>query len=351
MPTRDRIVIGASAGGVEALTALIQELPGDLPAALLVVVHFPTFAVSTLPSILARAGQLPAGHPQDGEPVQSGRIYVAPPNYHMGSHDGVVRLNHGPREHGFRPAIDPLFHSAARAFGNRTVGVLLSGTLSDGVAGLQAIGTAGGVTIVQDPKEALFANLPLNAIGQVSVDYVLPVKKIAAELIRLIHEPLPEEGGPAMPDLNEAEEAYVLNDMDRYVNGKSLNTRTVLTCPECGGVIWELDEGGLARFRCHVGHAYSGESLLVEQANSLEAALWVAVRALEERAALLERMCTRAEESGGRMSARRFKEQAGEAERQADVVRQVLLNGRSYGLDLSSQDIENAATADDPDPQ
>jgi two-component system chemotaxis response regulator CheB len=335
MLTHDRIVIGASAGGIEALSTLIGKLPVDLPAAIFAVVHFPSQSISVLPRILNRARRLPAEHAADGEPVQPGRVYVAPPDRHLLVRGDRIQLVRGPREHGFRPAIDPLFRSAAQAYGPRSVGVILSGTLSDGVAGMQAIKNAGGVAIVQEPVEALFPGLPLHAIEQVQVDYRLSLVEIASTIDRLAALPVREKGIKPMVDENEIEASFVKQDMQTYTQGQDNGNRTVLTCPGCGGVIWELQEGELIRFRCHVGHAYSADSLLVEQGEALEGALWTAVRALEERAALLGRLATQALARDSQHTAGRFQKQAEEAERQADVIRRVLLNGKAIGMEVA----------------
>jgi two-component system chemotaxis response regulator CheB len=326
----DIIVIGASAGGVEALTELVSNLPPDLPAAVFVVLHFPTFATSTLPRILSRAGQLPAAHAEEGQKIQPGQIYVAPPNRHMLLNQNQVRLIIGPREHGFRPAIDPLFHSAARVFGPRALGVILSGTMSDGAVGIAAIKRSGGATLAQDPKEAAFSTMPMNAMRTGMVDQVLPVSGLAEEMNRLAREvqEIPDTGGNSMSDQNEIENDLVQQDIKDYEKGKDKNSRTVLTCPECGGVLWELEEDNLLHFRCHVGHVYSDESLYEGQIDELESALWTAVRMLEERAALDRRLALQATERGHSKTETRFREQAEDAERSAAMVRKLLQDGR-----------------------
>ena len=328
MPTHDIIVIGASAGGVEALIELVQDLPSDLPASILVVLHFPPHSVSLLPQILSRNGGLVALHPRSGQRLENGRIYVAPPDRHMLLRDGRIVLNYGPRENGFRPAVDPLFRSAARSYGPRTVGVILSGTLGDGTAGLRAIKAAGGTAIVQDPKEAIFDIMPLNAISNVPVDDILPLSGIADKIIELSHQPVSDVGDTMnMADEHEREEAIVQRDLDRYEEGKKPTDSTVVTCPECGGVLWELKDGELLNFRCHVGHVYSSESLLAEQGETLEGALWAAVRALVERAVLMRRMAHRLGHQGSARLEQRFLNQANEVEQQAKLIRQNLLDG------------------------
>jgi two-component system chemotaxis response regulator CheB len=347
MPTRDVIVVGASAGGVEALDKLVRLLPAGLPASIFVVVHFPANSTSALPQILSRAGRLPARHPSDGEAIQRGQIYVAPPNWHLVLHQGSIRVVFGPRQHGFRPAIDPLFFSAAQEFGARVVGVVLSGTLSDGAAGIQDIKRAGGAALVQDPHEAMFPYLPLKAIESTPVDEILTVSQIAHRLNELAGEEVPEREIKTMTDENNLENLFVQEDIQSFTRGETPNNRSVLTCPECGGVTWELHEGPLMRYRCHVGHIFSDDSMLAEQGKALENGLWTAVRALEERAALLDRLASQAKQRESVQIAGRFHEQAREAERQAETIRQVLASGKTIGLEFEPR--ASAALPDSDD--
>jgi two-component system chemotaxis response regulator CheB len=330
VPFRDIIVIGASAGGLEALTSLVSELPGTFPASLFVVMHFPPHGISYLPEILRRKGRLPASHPAHGSTFQSGEIYVAPPNRHMLLREHGVVLAAGPRKNGFRPAIDPLFLSAARTFGPRVVGVVLSGSLGDGSIGLQAVKAAGGIAVVQDPNEALFAEMPLNAIESLAVDYTLPVREIAALLVKLAVQPLDLHGEPSVSQTAQDQARLVHEEIGQFESGAGSAAATGLTCPECGGAIWELPEGNLIHYRCHIGHVFSAESFLAEQSAALETALWSAVRALEERASLLRRMARRFQQAGSRYSGDKFAEQSQEAEQNAEVIRQVLVNGKEF---------------------
>lgn len=322
MPSHNIVVVGASAGGVEALSQLVKALPKDFPAALLVVVHFPPNGFSLLPAILNRIGSLDAHHAIHGESIVPGRIYIAPPDQHLKVYDSVVQLNQGPKENGHRPAIDALFRSAAYACRQRVVGVVLTGTLDDGTAGLAVIKSQGGVVIVQDPEEALFPSMPLNAIEQVAVDYVLPLKAIASQIDQLARDSV-EESTLVIPD-NGTEAELVAQDKAALERGERPGTPSPFTCPDCGGVLWELREGNLLRYRCHLGHAYSPESMLLEQANGVEAALWSAMRALEEKAALARRMAVRAQEQNRFQSWEQFIKQAEEAENHAAVLRKVI---------------------------
>lgn len=318
----DIVVIGASAGGVEALTQLVKHLPPDLPAALFLVVHFPSFGISVLPEILSRAGSLKALHPKDGAVIELGKIYIAPPDYHLIVRRNHIRLSRLPRENGHRPAIDTLFRSAARTYGRRVVGVILSGTLDDGTAGLAIIKTLGGIAIVQNPEEALFDGMPRSAIENVAVDHILKLSDIAAVLTEITHHSLEE--GETVSDPIDGEADIVAQDKAALERGERPGNPAPLTCPDCGGVLWELGDGNLMRFRCHVGHAYSSDSLLAEQSDGVEKALWSAVRALEEKAALARRMAVQAQQQNRFISEAQFRQRVEEAEQHAALVRQVI---------------------------
>jgi two-component system chemotaxis response regulator CheB len=318
----DIVVIGASAGGVDALTRLVKALPSDLPAALFVTVHFPAYEVSVLPSILTRAGSLPAKHPQDTEVIERGQIYVAPPDYHLLVQQNYICLSRGPRENGHRPAINTLFRSASQAYRERVVGVMLSGALDDGTAGLAVIKSRGGLAIVQDPNEALFDGMPRSAIENVAVDHILTLTDIASLLIEKANNPIEEE--ETMPDNIETEAEIVAQDKAALERGERPGTPAPLTCPDCGGVLWELHNSNLIRFRCHVGHVYSADTLLAEQSDDVERALWSAVRALEEKAALARRMATQAQQQNRFLSKAQFNERAQESAHHAALIREVI---------------------------
>ncbi|MBC8122801.1 MAG: chemotaxis protein CheB [Gemmatimonadaceae bacterium] len=323
MPCRDIIVIGASAGGVEALSQLIGSLPADLPAALFVVLHVPTHGKSAMPKILNRSGPLLASHPKDGEAIVHGHVYVAPPDYHLLVKHDHIALVRGPRENSHRPAIDPLFRSAARAYGRRVVGVVLSGLLDDGTAGLLTIKEHGGTALVQDPDDALFTGMPRSAIENVKVDSVLSLSGLASELVRLAYEPVEEID--SVSDL-KFETDIVQVDLS-LPNSKRPGTLSGFGCPDCGGTLWEINDGQMLRFRCRTGHAYSVDSLLAEQSDALEEALWTALRALEENAALARRLAERARARNYTRTAERFDLQVREAEQRVEAVRRLLLEG------------------------
>jgi two-component system chemotaxis response regulator CheB len=322
MANRDLIVIGASAGGVEALRAVVAKLPLDLPAAVLVVLHLPDSSRSALPSILQRAGPLPAVHPRDGERLGHGQIVVAPPNHHLIVLDGAVRLTHGPRENGYRPAIDPLFRSAARWYGPRVIGVILSGTLDDGTAGQMAIAAEGGVTVVQEPGDALYPGMPRSVLEHLSVDHIAPAGELGRLLASLAGQPLPEDHRARPSPSSWAEIA--MSESPPFAGSGPVGDPAGLGCPQCGGSLYELDEGPLVRYRCRVGHAWSPQSLLAEQSEALESALWMALRTLEDRAALCRRAEQSAAERGHHHVVERFRAQAVDAEGAARVLREAL---------------------------
>jgi two-component system chemotaxis response regulator CheB len=319
------VVVGASAGGIDALKTLAAGLPSDLQAAVAVVVHILARAESHLPQILTRAGPLLAAHPVDGEPLRAGRIYVAPPDRHLVLRDGTCAVVRGPHEHHARPAIDPLFRSAAAHFGANVVAVVLSGARSDGVAGAHSVSVRGGTVIVQDPAEAVFPDMPLNTISSGSPDRVLPVAAIPPAVVEAV-EKLTRVAAVREYDPEEmsVETGYALLDrsvIDRTPPGSP----SAHSCPACGGVLWEIDDGDLLRFRCRAGHAYTAESVLDGEAESVEGALWAAFRALQERSALSERLARRVRERGSDVSAARFEQSATEALEQADLIRTLLL--------------------------
>ncbi len=309
------IGVGASAGGVEALTELVRNLPADLPAAVLVVLHVPATGTSVLPQILDRAGPLPARAASDGERLRSATIYVAPPNRHMVVVDGSLRLGAGPRENGHRPAVDPTFASLA-AYGSRAVGVILSGTRDDGTRGMLAIKGAGGTTLVQDPGQALFDGMIRSAQRYVQMDGVLRTGDLASELSDLSR---------ALSTM-EHEKQHLGADEDPLVDTPASATR--YTCPDCGGALWRHENGDAMNFACSVGHMYSPESFDGEQGRSIESALWAAARLLGDRQELLEEMAKRAGGHGHDRSAKAFGEQAGEVARAATVIRGLIESGR-----------------------
>jgi two-component system, chemotaxis family, protein-glutamate methylesterase/glutaminase len=307
------LVVGASAGGVEALVALVRTLPAHTRQAVCVVLHVSPSGPSAMPHILGRAAQMPVHSPHDGDPLLAGHIYVAPSDRHLEIEPGRVRVTQAPRENGHRPAIDATMRTAAAAYDGGVVGFVLSGSRDDGTAGLIAIKRGGGAAVVQDPDEALYPGMPQSAIAHVEVDAVLPLAQMAGWLAG--HRPPhpPPTGGRPQPDLPH---------LGQPPREEAKGTR--FTCPDCGGVLFEQREGALARFRCSVGHVFSIESLADDQGRHLEGALWTAVRALEDRAELLHRIARRASRNEHHRSSRGFEAQAADAERRAATVRQAI---------------------------
>ena len=342
MPKHDMIVIGASAGGVEALMSVVGSLPGELPAALFLVLHIPAQSPSALPTILNRAGQVHALHPVDGEEIRYGHIYIAPPDHHLLVEEGIVRVVRGPKENRHRPAIDPLFRSAARTYGTRVVGVILTGSMDDGTAGLLAIKRRGGKAIVQDPSDALFSSMPQSAIAHVEIDHVVPLSEIGPLLIELAHDETAEQGSfPITKDM-EMEAKFAAMETHERQNEEHVGTPSVYSCPECGGVLWEVHDGDLLRFRCRVGHAFSVDSVMAGQTEVIEEALWTALKALEENASFSHRLAHDARNGGKEWLAKRFSERAQEAESNAAVIREVLTkSGMDPVLNTSAEFVVN----------
>jgi two-component system chemotaxis response regulator CheB len=324
----DIVVIGASSGGIDALSNVVAGLPRDLPAALFVVQHVPSQSRSWLPEILSRAGPLPASHAKDNEPILPGRIYVAPPDCHLLLGQGRIQIVRGPRENNHRPAIDPLFRSAARVYGPRTIGIVLSGNLDDGTAGLIAIKKAGGIAIVQDPKDALFPDMPRNALAAATVDHCLSKNEIAKTIITLTSRSSLQEQGVVMPDEVKKETEIVGMSAEAIEDDDKPGTPSVFGCPDCGGVLWELQDDEWLRFRCRVGHAYSAEGLLASQGEDLEQALWSAYRVLQENAALARRLAERARKNNQELVVDRFETKCRHAEEQANLIRELLMIGK-----------------------
>jgi two-component system chemotaxis response regulator CheB len=316
--TIDLIVLGASAGGVEALTTVAAMLPGDLDAAVLVVLHVSEAGTSVMPEILSRSGPLPAHSAVDGELLEAGRIYVAPPAHHLTVEGNRARVDQGPRENGHRPAIDPLMRAAGQAFGERAAGVVLSGARDDSTAGLLQLKQRGGVAIAQDPATALYPSMPTNAIAHVPLDAVLPLTEVAGALRLLAGQRRSNAGGGG---------GLVADAHPHHQIPTQEGSSTRFTCPDCGGVLSEYQNGSLQRYRCSVGHAYSFDSLVEEQSHQLESALWAAVRTLEDRALLLRRMEHDALARGNDRAAGAFEQRAVLAAEQATAIRGVIAAG------------------------
>jgi two-component system, chemotaxis family, protein-glutamate methylesterase/glutaminase len=320
----DVVVIGASAGGVGFLQRVVERLPAEFGAAVFVALHLPDGVRSMLPDILERAGRLPVSHAENGARIRRGHIYVAPPGFHLTLEPGRMRVTRGAREHGVRPAIDPLFRSAALVFGPRVIGVVLSGLLDDGTVGLKEIKRAGGVAVVQEPSETPWPSMPESALAHVDVDYTLHAAEIGELLETLAASADASAAEPPMDENLEKEVKLLsMHGDERDHPGEP----SPYSCPDCGGVLWELQDGELLRFRCRVGHAYTSETLTAQQATAVEHALWTALRALEEQAAVRRRIAQRMRRVGHNSSAAKLGERVLELENQAQSVRGLLLSG------------------------
>jgi two-component system, chemotaxis family, protein-glutamate methylesterase/glutaminase len=322
------IVVGGSNGALDALRTMMGALPMDLAAALLAVVHTSPTALGYLDRVLARAGRLPVAYANDNEPIRDRRLVLAPPDRHLLVKPDHLRVTRGPRENRFRPAIDPLFRTAAAAYGARVVGVVLSGALDDGAMGLGMIKSRGGIAIVQDPDDAVTPAMPEAALRHVQVDHVAAAGDIARLLVELAGSGRRLVRGVRRGEGEVQVEAYVPTDPAEG-GDHGIHTRreppSPFTCPECGGALWESADGNMLEFRCHVGHRYTGEGLVGAQGEAVEQALWAGLRALEEASELKRRMARRAHDRGMRTTGIAYDEQAREAEQRADMVRRVLM--------------------------
>jgi len=329
MPGHDIIVVGASAGGVEALMNLARSLPADLPAAVFVVLHIPPYARSALPQLLTRAGPLPAVHPTDQQTFEPGHIYIAPPDYHMLVANEHIHLVQGPKENRTRPAIDPLFRTAARTYGPRVVGVVLTGMLDDGTAGLLSIKHRGGVAVVQDPLEALFSDMPQSASTYVDIDYLLPLHEMGALLADLACTEIAGAGAGLMEPDDDPEADIAEIETAALEQTKERGTVVPLSCPDCGGVLLSFYEGDFLRFRCQVGHAYSPQSLLSGHTERVDRVLWDGFNMLDEQVTLLRQLTDHAEQRGMLADAHRFKAQMKLLDKRKEEMRQLLLDATS----------------------
>jgi len=323
MAYRRGFFIGGSAGCIEALLSIVQDLPRDFPAPILVVVHISPDSPGYLPEILSRRGQITAFNAADGMILRDGHIYIASPDRHiLVNKRGEIETPRGPRENRSRPAIDPLFRSVALSFGSRAVGIVLSGGLDDGAAGLRAIKMCGGTAIVQDPADAIVDSMPINAMRSATVDYCVPASRIASLMSELAQEE-PEgklvalEGRERRQIEQEVEIAGVAKDGFAI---QEFGAPSLFACPECHGALMRVRGDDPVRFRCHTGHAYSAESLLAELRETTEQAIWGAVRSLHEEAMLLGHFAEHWEDIDP-TAAEEYRKQARAVLRRAEQVR------------------------------
>jgi two-component system, chemotaxis family, protein-glutamate methylesterase/glutaminase len=319
---RDIITIGASAGGVEALRTLVRGLPAELGAAIFVVQHVPPYSPSSLPEILTKAGPIPAEHAQDGSAIKPNRIYVAPPDKHIILEASRMVVRRGPKENRFRPSIDALFRSAAYVYGPRVIGVVLSGVLDDGTSGSWSIKRLGGLTIIQDPEDALQPQMPRNVAEYVEVDHVATAAALGPLLARLVREPAPPEPQVEPDELRRLGlEVEIAAHDGAFEKGiVHWGEMAPFTCPECHGALVRMKEGSMIRFRCHTGHAFTPSTLLAGITEAVEEMLWDAMRCVEEQAMMLEHLAAHLRESGRAEQADQFMDQSRHARDRAQVI-------------------------------
>lgn len=332
------ITIGTSAGGVQALKAVVQKLPQDFPGSIHIVQHLSSEAPSNLTRVLAQVSKLPVAFAKDGEAIKSGQIYLAPPDFHLTLELGRVRVIRGPRENRMRPAIDPLFRTAAVVYRSYATGIILTGMLDDGTAGLQAIKACGGMTIVQDPDEAEYDSMPKSAIANVEVDRVVFLPDIAELLVERVKQ-TPAIVKEIPPDLL-LEAPITLKAITDPSDMQQIGKPVAHSCPSCGGPLWQLGnnddnnkvddhQDSLLRYRCHVGHAFTGRTLIEEQNEATEKALWIALRTLEERGRLLKSMSDRYSQAGSDALAKTHQKRASEALESSALIRDLIRNLRT----------------------
>ena len=347
MKQRNIIVIGASAGGFEGLKTLVAGLPENFPASIFVVWHMSPDVQGVLPQVLNRFKTVPAAHAADGEAIEPNRIYVAPPDHHLLVEKEIVRVTRGPKENRFRPAVDPLFRSAAYAYNNRVIGVILSGALDDGTAGLWTIKHRGGLAVIQDPKDAEVPSMPENALREVAVDYTVSMAEMADLLVRLSSEKVEENAEIEMAENGENEkteiEIRIAAETSAFESGvMKLGVLTPFTCPECHGVMSRLRDGNIQRYRCHTGHAFSADALLAGVTENIEDSLYNVIRGIEESIMLLNHLGDHfAEVNEPKLAAVYFKK-ANEAETRVQFIRRAALSNERLSKDGLRQQAEEA---------
>jgi two-component system chemotaxis response regulator CheB len=328
MNNRDIVAIGASAGGITAMQRLLGSLPSDLAASVLLVLHISEHYPTEIEHVLSKAGRLSASIAVDGEPRRHGHVHIAPPNRHLLISGDGLRLGVGPRENGFRPSIDALFRSCvAGAVAGRSIGVVLSGFLDDGAAGLQAVQRHGGIAVVQDPEDAEQSDMPMNALRQVAADHVCSAEDMGALIAKLVSGPAGHSVAPSDEILLEVEIAGAAS-----AGPVTIWRPTNFVCPECNGALSEIVEGDTRRFRCHSGHAFSEQSLSYFMNEEVGRALAAALRALQERTMFFNRMADRAAESHNQALVKRYRGLAGDTSRHAQMIRDLMVNQVRAGV-------------------
>ncbi|RYZ57445.1 MAG: chemotaxis protein CheB [Proteobacteria bacterium] len=326
------ITIGGSAGCIPSISEILKQLPVLPNVAICITVHIPAHSPSLLPQIFANATAMPVMHAQDGMEILAGRVYVAPPDFHLLIKGRSLELARGARENYHRPSIDPMFRSASQAFAANHIAVLLSGYLDDGSAGLIAVKRAGGTIVIQDPEDTMYPDMPRNALEYVAADCVCALSDISPFLIRQLAKPV---DGFSKSDNDQVHEVNMVKISQGDSRDEMPGDSCGLVCPECSGPLWEIKEkdSAILRYRCHEGHAYSALSLEAGQNEALEAALWTALRAMDEKVELTERLAARAQRTGQSLAYLRYQKRHERTKAQAELIRKVLLEGISNSKD------------------
>jgi len=326
----DIIVIGTSAGGLKALSAVLSALPAGLGAAVFVVQHLAADRESLLPKLLADVSALPVSSPPDGEIFKTGQVYVAAPDHHLILNGNRVRVLRGPQENRFRPSIDALFRSAARSHGSRVIGMVMTGFLDDGTVGLQTIKKRGGLTVVQDPDEAEYPSMPRTALRYVEVDHTVPIVEAGALLVQLVSEPAAPEKDFPTTDAIEIESniaEQVMSTKEFLENVEKIGSRTTYTCPDCNGAIWQIGDEEPLKLRCHVGHSFTGEVFSTEQTHNIDSSLWSAIRIMEEKVTFSRQLAERKREQNLPDQAEAYEREANDVDDHVTKVRDLIVTG------------------------
>ena len=335
------IVMGGSSGGFEAFKKIIAGLPSDFSLPIFIVWHMSPDIRGVLPQVLNKLNTIPVDHAHNNEEIKPGRIYIAPPDYHMLVKDHRTLITHGPKENRFRPAIDPLFRSAAYSYGNRVIGIILSGDLDDGTAGLWAIKKYGGITIVQNPSEAEVSSMPANAMREVKIDHCVSISELPQLLVRLSNEPLPENDVIMKDELTKTEIQIAAEESGLKKGIMEFGELSPYTCPECHGVLSRLQNENIIRYRCHTGHAYSADALLLAITEKIEDSLYSAIRGMDESIILMNHLGDHYAEANQPQLAALFFKKAKEALERSEWVRKATLNHQQLNKDSMVKEAES----------
>jgi two-component system chemotaxis response regulator CheB len=340
MSNHDLIAIGGSAGSIEPLKVILAQLPADLPAAVLIVIHVPATSTGIFTTVAAASCAMPVKSAEDGDLIVNGKVYLAPPDHHLLIVKDRLRLGRGPRENLVRPSIDPLMRSAALFYGSRTIGVILSGLMNDGASGLATIKRAGGIALVQAPIEAASRDMPIAALEATTVDRSGSAAELVSAIMQYVGEP-PGKPKPLPADVRVEVEIAAGRNIDTTVI-REIADVAPLTCPDCGGVLSQMKDAQPIRFRCQVGHAYTAQTLQDTQENAVDEAVRVALRIIEERAELVSRMAKDARAADRWSMAEMHEGRAKEYRDYANILRKAVISS----LESREWDAEDKAAAE-----